>query len=153
MEDEEVIVKRWIDFDAQQDYKPQFNYTDPDYKQQIIVFAKQQGFSATNKIPLSIWRQLRNQSHFKLARVLDSLGLVDFNATQNNTIHNNTASGSEQNVINTATKNHNARVRNTHTLTPQSNNVVQCGCGGHYINRSGDKKEHEKTAKHRKWVT
>lgn len=30
-------------------------------------------------------------------------------------------------------------------------NVIHCVCGGHYINTVGDRKEHEKTQKHRKY--
>ena len=43
--------------------------------------------------------------------------------------------------------------KNTITPIPQSNNIVYCSCGGHYVNRNADRKAHETTLKHKKFVS
>ncbi len=40
---------------------------------------------------------------------------------------------------------------NEEYISPSNNNIIHCTCGGHYVNRQRDKKEHEKTQKHRKY--
>lgn len=48
------------------------------------------------------------------------------------------------------TQNNSAPVKAPQVRTPHT--VVHCGCGGHYINTSGDRWLHERTQKHQKYL-
>ncbi len=48
------------------------------FKSKVLTQAKEWGYSKNHKVPKSIWKTLQDHKYFRVARILDLEGLVNF---------------------------------------------------------------------------